>query len=333
MRHRVIAILLLVIAAVSPASAQEKLRLRLDWTPWGNQAAFHLAQAKGWYRDAGLDVQIDDGNGSTSTVQIVGTGSDYDIGFAALSSMVIARGKSLQVHAIATYARNSDIGVMVPLDSGITDIAGLRGKRIGYTASSLETPFLDVFFKAGGLTKADVELVNLEGAAKLGAYLSGKLDAAFSAIPFLVPAVNEGRPSRGIGLSAAGIAMPSYGLFARDTTIAEKRAALVKFVTISDAAWAYIIAGHQDEAVAAIRAARPNAKLNAQAMRAQIDSFITFFPTPASKGLPPGVMAADDWKAAIATMRGANLIPAEITVDDLSAPLFDAELYQHVLAQ
>jgi NitT/TauT family transport system substrate-binding protein len=263
-------------------------------------------------------------------VQIVGTGSDYDVGFAALSSMVIARGKTLPVRAIATYARNSDIGVMVPLDSGITTVSGLKGKKIGYTASSLETPFLDEFFKSGGLTKADVELINLEGAAKLGAYISGKLDAAFSAIPFLVPAVNEGRPSRGIGLAAAGLAMPSYGLFAKESTIAAKKDALTRFVSVSDAAWAYIIAGHQDEGVAAIRAARPNAKLNAAAMREQVDSFITFFPTPATQGKPPGVMAAADWQAAVDTMRKAKLIPDAMTAEDLYVPLFDQAAYARV---
>lgn len=330
--RRLILGLLLLVAAGFPATAQERLRLRLDWTPWGNQAAFHLAAAKGWYRDAGLDVQIDDGNGSTSTVQIVGTGSDYDVGFAALSSMVIARGKTLQVRAIAAYARNSDIGVMVPLDSGITQVSGLRGKKIGYTASSLETPFLVEFFKSGGLTKADVELVNLEGAAKLGAYLSGKLDAAFSAIPFLVPAVNEGRPSRGIGLAAAGLAMPSYGLFAKDATIAAKRDALTRFVTVTDAAWAYIVAGHQDEAVAAVRAARPNAKLNSAAMRQQVDSFVTFFPTAATKDAPPGTMAAADWQAAVETMRRVKLIPDTITPDDLYVALFDPALYKRLTA-
>lgn len=324
---RTLPVLLMLLLLSNAVAAQDALRLRLDWTPWGNQAAFHLAQAKGWYKQAGLDVQIDDGNGSTSTVQIVGTGSDYDMGFAALSSMVIARGKGLPVKAIADYARNSDIGVMVPLDSGITGIAGLRGKRIGYTASSLETPFLDTFFKAGGLTKADVELINLEGAAKLGAYLSGKLDAAFSAIPFLVPAVNEGRPSRGIGLSAAGLTMPSYGLFAKDTTIAAKRDALARFVTVSDAAWAYIIAGHADEGVAAIRAARPNAKLNAVAMREQVDSFITFFPTAATKDMPPGTMAAADWQATLQTMLSGKLVPETLQADDLYVALFDSALY------
>jgi NitT/TauT family transport system substrate-binding protein len=336
MRMILSALAVALFALATPARADElaPLRIRLDWTPWGNQAAFHLANAKGWYKEAGLDVTIDDGNGSTGTVQIVGTGSDYDVGFAALSSMVIARGKGLPVRAIAAYARNSDIGVMVPLDSGITTIAGLKGKKIGYTASSLETPFLDSFLKAGGLTKADVELINMEGAAKLGAYISGKTDAAFSAIPFLVPAVNEGRPSRGIGLSAAGLAMPSYGLFARQSVIDARRDVLTRFVTVTDAAWAYIIAGHEDEGVAAIRAARPNAKLNAAAMRAQIDSFITFFPTPATKGMPPGRMAEADWQAAVETMRGAKLIPDDVKAADLyTDALFDPALYQHIAAQ
>src|SRR3546814_10726768 len=38
------------------AQALEPLKVRLDWTPWGVQAAFHLAQHKGWYKQAGLDV-------------------------------------------------------------------------------------------------------------------------------------------------------------------------------------------------------------------------------------------------------------------------------------
>ena len=151
------------------ARSQEpaKLRMRLDWTPWGCHAAMHLAAANGWYRDAGLDVTIDDGNGANQTVQIVGGGDDVDVGHAALSSIMIARDKGFTLRGIACYARNSDIRVMVPTGSDIRAIKDLRGKRIGPTASSLETPFLGDFLKAGGLTKSDIERVNLDGAAKL----------------------------------------------------------------------------------------------------------------------------------------------------------------------
>ena len=313
------------------AQSAVPLRVRLDWTPWGSHAAIHLAAVKGWYRDAGLDVTIDDGNGTNQTVQIVGGGSDVDVGHAALSSVMIARDKGFAMRGIACYARNSDIGVMVPVSSDIHAIKDLRGKRIGHTASSLETPFIGDFLKAGGLTRDDIELVNLDGAAKLAAYLTGKLDGAFSSIPFFVPAVQEKRPSRGILLSDAGLRLPSYGLCARDSTIASKKAALTRLVSITDGAWAYIKAGHQDEGVHAILTDRPNAKLSATVMRGQIDTFMTFFPTPASKGAPVGTMAPEDWNEAVKTMLQAKLIAKDLTATDYyTNDLLDHTLYNKI---
>ncbi len=197
LRRRSLAIGLLATPFIfprAPARAAEPLRVRLDWTPWGAHAAIHLASVKGWYRDAGLDVTVDDGNGTNQTVQIVGGGDDVDIGHAALSSVIIARAKGLSLRGVASYVRNSDIGLMVPVDSDIRAIKDLRGKKIGHTASSLETPFLGQFLKAGGLTRADVELVNLDGAAKLAAYLTAGLDGAFSSIPFFIPVGTTATP-------------------------------------------------------------------------------------------------------------------------------------------
>ncbi|CFP49924.1 ABC transporter ATP-binding protein [Bordetella pertussis] len=82
-------IALLAAAGTAGAQAPEPLRVRLDWTPWGVQAAFHLAQQKGWYKQAGLDVTLEDSNGSVTTVQIVGGSDRFDLGHAALASMMI----------------------------------------------------------------------------------------------------------------------------------------------------------------------------------------------------------------------------------------------------
>ncbi|HBK04406.1 MAG TPA: hypothetical protein DDZ81_00940 [Acetobacteraceae bacterium] len=310
------------------AQGAEKLRVRLDWTPWGAHAAIHLAAVKGWYRDAGLDVTVDDGNGTNQTVQIVGGGDDVDVGHAALSSVIIARAKGLTIRGVASYVRSSDIGLMIPIDSDIHGIKDLRGKKIGHTASSLETPFLGEFLKAGGLTRADVELVNLDGAAKLAAYLSGTLDGAFSSIPFFVPVVAPQRPSRSIMLADAGLRMPSYGLFARDSTIAAKKSALTRFVSVTDGAWAYVAAGHQNEGVSAIQTARPNAKLSGSGMLGQVNSFISFFPSDATKDAPDGMMASADWTEALATLARAQLVPKALAANDCyTNDLFDAALY------
>src|SRR5690349_14810149 len=66
------------ILSIAPAMAQtEKIVMRLDWNPWGSHAPFHLAQQKGWFKENGLEVEIQDGNGSVNTVQIVGGGGNF----------------------------------------------------------------------------------------------------------------------------------------------------------------------------------------------------------------------------------------------------------------
>ena len=166
------------------ASAAETLRVRLDWTPWGDQAPFHLAMKKGWFTKQGLDVQLEDGNGSVSTVQIVGNGA-YDLGHASLATMAIARAKGLPVKAVAGFIRQNDIGLMIGKDSGIDTPKDLRGKKLTFTAGSLETPFLDRFIAAGGLTRSDLELTNVDAANKGSLYMSGSVDGAFSSAPFM----------------------------------------------------------------------------------------------------------------------------------------------------
>jgi NitT/TauT family transport system substrate-binding protein len=206
----------LALSGSALAQSLEKLKVRLDWTPWGVQAPFHLAQQKGWFKQAGLDVSLDDGNGSVTTVQLVGSSDDYDLGHAALASMMIARDKGLPVKAVAVFARLSDVGLLVPQGGSIKGPKDLKGKKIVYTAGSLEAPFIDAFLAAGGLKKSDLDLVSVDAAGKAATYASGRADAAFSTIPFFLPVVSQTRPSDGIKFSDYGLNMPSFGLFATE---------------------------------------------------------------------------------------------------------------------
>lgn len=53
-----IAAALMLGAMALPATAQERLSVALDWTPNTNHVGLYVAQAKGWFKDAGLDVEI-----------------------------------------------------------------------------------------------------------------------------------------------------------------------------------------------------------------------------------------------------------------------------------
>jgi NitT/TauT family transport system substrate-binding protein len=268
----ILAAVLLLGVGVADAFAQgaEKVTVRLDWTPWGVHAPFHLAAQKGWFRAAGLDVELEDGNGSVTTVQIVGQGR-FDVGHASLAPMMIARDKGLPVRAIANFARKSDVGLLVPQGSGITSPRQLAGKKLVFTAGSLEAPFLDAFLATGGLKRDQLELLNVDAAAKTSTYLTGRADGVFSTVPFVVPIVAANRPADAILFADYGLEFPSFGLFATEDKIKQRGPALGKFASVVSGTWRYIYEGHEDEAVQAIIAARPQARLDPKILRGQID--------------------------------------------------------------
>lgn len=319
-------VLALAIAGVAgTAGAQaEKVTVRLDWVPWGVHAAMHLAAQKGWYKEAGLDPEIEDGNGSVTTVQLAGSGK-FDIGHASLAPMMIARDKGLPAKAIAVFARKSDVGLLVPKGS-VKTIKDLAGKKLVFTAGSLEAPFLDAFLAHGGLKREQVELLNVEASAKATSYVTGRGDGVFSTVPFFLPIVAANRPSDAVLFSDYGLQFPSFGLLSSDDKIKARGAALRKFASITAGAWDYVYAGHEDEAVQAILAARPQSKLDPKILRGQIDALKPFFSTPASKGLATGLMADADWDAAVKTLVSGKLIQGGKGTDFYAKDMIDPAL-------
>lgn len=326
---RVVYVSLFAALAVPAAAQTEKLAVRLDWTPWGAHAAIHLATEKGWFRQNGIEAAVEDGNGSVTTVQLVG-GGRFDVGHASLAPMMIARDKGLTVRAIANFARKNDIGLLVPRGGTMKGPKDLAGKKIIFTAGSLEAPFLDTFLAAGGLKREQVELLNVEAAAKVPTYAAARADGVFSTVPFVVPAVEASRPSDAILFSDYGLQFPSFGLISSDEKIKERGAAIRRFASVVSGSWEYILNGGEDEAVKAVMAQRPQAKLNPQVLRAQIESLKAFFTTPASKGMPMGVMAEADWVAGIKTMASVNLIKSAPSAEFYTNDMLDQGLIRKI---
>ena len=306
------------------ALAQDKLSVRLDWTPWGTHAPIHLAQQKGWFKQNGLEVEVEDGNGSVTTVQLVGAGK-FDVGHASLAPMMIARDKGLPVKAIANFVRRNDIGLLVPRGT-LKGPKELAGKKLIFTAGSLEAPFLDLFLAAGGLKRDQVELINVEAAAKVPTYAAARGDGVFSTVPFVQPSVETSRASDAILFSDYGLQFPSFGLVSSEEKIKARGPALRRFASVVAGSWEYILKGHEDEAVKAIIAQRPQAKLDAKILRAQLEALKGYFVTPATKGQPMGVMAEADWTAGIKTMASVKLIKEGKAADFYTNDLLDPAL-------
>lgn len=298
----------LLIAGV-PAQADDSITLRLDFFTAAIHSPYFLAQQRGWFKKAGLDVKIDDGSGSINTTQLV-DGGNYDLGEVSLGAIAPGRAKGLNVIAVAAYLRQGSIGILVREELGAKTLRDLEGKKVLFTASSMEGPFIDQLFAGNGVPLDKVTLMNVDGPSKIGLYMNGGADAVVTDIPGMMSIAKGHVPSVALPFSDYGLYIPSFGLIARPDELKTKGDAIKRFNSVACAAWQYIMDGHDDEAVAATIAERPNSPSKPDALREQLVQYRKFLVTPATTDMPVCFQSAIDWSRAIETMERAKLIPA-----------------------
>lgn len=146
--HRV---LLIQIAGVSLCQAATPIKFQLDWRFEGPSALFLQPVAKGYFKQAGLDVSVDAGNGSGGTVTRVASGS-YDLGFADMAAL-------MEFHANNPDAPNKPVAIMMVYNntpaaafalksSGIKAPADLAGKKMGAPVFDAGRKAWPIFAKA-----------------------------------------------------------------------------------------------------------------------------------------------------------------------------------------
>lgn len=298
-------------AFATPALAQqlEKITLRVDFSPAGSHSALHLANQKGWFKEQGLEVDIQDGRGSINSIQLVGAGQ-VDFGWVSLGPMAIARESGMALRSVAGIFRKADLSIMVDEKTNMRTPKDLAGKKIVLFTASPWMPFLDLFFKNAGMSRNDVNIVFVDPTAMFPNYASGASDAVASLGPFALPIINVNRPSRQILAADYGIAFPSFGLLTREEIIANRPQTVQKMVSTLIRSWEYILAGREGEGVDAVIAARPNAKLDRNVLLGQLNLYKAHIETENTKGRPLGWQSDRDWEAAIKTMEAAGVIKA-----------------------
>jgi NitT/TauT family transport system substrate-binding protein len=160
-----------MIAASSQVMAAEKLDFILNWIAGGDHAPYYYAQQQGWYADAGIDLDIQQGKGSSMSAQRTGIGKNQ-VGLADLGTALVAKGKGADIVAVMNIYANSPYGMYWRLDSGIRGPKDFVGKKIGnpsWDAARLMWPALA---KSVGIDPKSVKWVNVQPNAKLTALMS-----------------------------------------------------------------------------------------------------------------------------------------------------------------
>ena len=291
------------------AQAQDQISIMVDWAPHGAHAGLHLAVQKGWFKDAGLNVEVLDGRGSVSTIQQVAAGK-IDVGFAQLGAMAPAVANGLPVTSVMGFVRAGDNGLVVPLAGNYKTLKDLAGKKIVVPNGAATAPFLDAFFRLSGVSRSDVQVVNVDSQAMVATYGSGQVEGALSTVAFFAPIVSETRPSGGILFADVGLRIPGYGLVVHKDAVGKRADMLAKVVAVNKRAWDYIFTGKEEEAVEAMLAQRAGLRLDRKVMLGQLKMYMPLFATPATKGRPLGWQAESDWQDALKSMEQAGMIKA-----------------------
>jgi NitT/TauT family transport system substrate-binding protein len=294
-----------------------KLTVGLGYIPSVQFAQFYLAQEAGYYRQAGLDVQLIN-KIDPELVTLVGQGA-VDLALADGTSVVPAVSQGIPIRYVATiYARFPNV-VFAKASSGIRTAADLKGKKVG-TPGKYGSGWimLQALLAGAGLTTDDIDVVLFPDFSQLGCV---ERDECAAATGF---ANNEP-----VQLQLAGITpvvlrvddvvpLQGNGLITGTATLAAKEPALRAFIAATLRAEREIIADPQKGLEAAI-AAVPELGQNRDQQLAVLQATVAMWQNPRTATAGLGAIDRAGWQATIdflARLPG-GLVPNPVTVDQL----------------
>jgi putative hydroxymethylpyrimidine transport system substrate-binding protein len=157
------------------ATGLTKVSIVLDWYPWANHTGLYLAQAKGYFKDEGLEVDIHPPSNPEDIIKVVAAGTD-NFGISYQTEVLTARAAGVPIKSVAAIVQHPLNTIMVLKGSGITRPKALEGKKVGVTGVPSDEPLLRTMLEADGASLDKVERVNV-GFDLIPALLTKKVDA------------------------------------------------------------------------------------------------------------------------------------------------------------
>jgi NitT/TauT family transport system substrate-binding protein len=140
------------------AQAADKVTLQLKWVPQAQFAGYYVAQAKGYYKDAGLDVTIKPGGPDISPVQVI-AGKSADVIVNWMPDALAAREAGVPLVNIAQVFDKSGLMLTCKKSSGVSTPKDFKGKTLGVWYGGNEYPFMNWMGKLGYRLDTDVKVL------------------------------------------------------------------------------------------------------------------------------------------------------------------------------
>ncbi|HEY7267802.1 MAG TPA: ABC transporter substrate-binding protein, partial [Solirubrobacterales bacterium] len=150
--------------------------LVLDFQPNAVHAGIYAAQANGFFKDAGLDLKIQEPSSTADSANLLETGR-ADFAVMDIDDFGIARERGLDLVAIAAIVQRPLAAVIARDPDEIRTPADLAGRTIGVTGVPSDDAVLDTVLRSGGVDPSDVHPVTI-GFNAVASLAAGKVDAA-----------------------------------------------------------------------------------------------------------------------------------------------------------
>jgi len=136
-----------------------------------------VADELGFFEDEGVNAKLAPSAEEIAATAFLDNG-DADVSFADVDEIILARSKGGQHQAIFSPQHSNTAGIVVPGNSPVRDIAGLRGKRVGL-ASEEDTALFEAMLDVANMSEDDVDraVVGTSGPLLADLFEKGEIDA------------------------------------------------------------------------------------------------------------------------------------------------------------
>ena len=253
-----VAVALSMLAMLSSASAAptkhssqklDKVTLQLKWVTQAQFAGYYAAKALGYYKQFGLDVNLKVGGPDITPEQVVASGQ-ADIGVDWLPSLLATRDTGTNLVNIAQMFARSGMTELTNKTSGITSVAGMKGKTVGVWCCGNQFELYAALTKHGMDPEHNKGVKIFNQPFDMKAFLSGQIDAAAAMTYNELAQVLESKNAKTgklytladlnvFKLQDEGTGMLEDGLFAQADWAHAHRDVATRFIAASDRGWIY----------------------------------------------------------------------------------------------
>ncbi len=172
-------IILATLFLASPAEAADKLSVMLDWFVNPDHGPIIVAKQKGYFSDAGLDVEIVAPADPSDPPKMVAAGK-ADLAVTYQPQLYLQHEEGLPLVRVGTLINSPLYCVLTKADGPVQKLADLKGRKVGFSVAGIEEAMLGTMLKADGISIDQVEMVNVNFSLA-PSLASGQVDAVSGA--------------------------------------------------------------------------------------------------------------------------------------------------------